>query len=69
VQIVDFYHAMEHGAAVLEALIGKDHPEYKGRLRNWAKRLLKDQVEGLIQKARRQAKGTSAETTVEERLG
>lgn len=69
VQIVDFYHAMEHGAAVLDALIGKDHPEYKGRLRAWGKRLLKDQVEGLIQQARRQAKGTSSEPTVEERLG
>ena len=69
VQIVDFYHAMEHGAAVLEALVGKDHPEYKGRLRAWAKRLLKYQAEELIQQARRQAKGTSSEPTVEERLG
>ena len=69
VQIVDFYHAMEHGAAVLEALIGKDHPDYKGRLRNWGKRLLKDQVEGLIQRAKREATGTSVEATVGERLG
>lgn len=69
VQIVDFYHAMEHGGAVLEALIGKDHPKYKDRLRNWAKRLLKDQVQGLIKEARREANGTPAQTTVEERLG
>jgi hypothetical protein len=69
VQIVDFYHAMEHGGAVLEALLGKDHPEYKVRLHKWARRLLKDQVEGLIQQARREAKGTPAEATVEERLG
>ena len=69
VQIVDFFHALEHGGAVLEALIGRDHPEYQGRLRKWARRLLKDQVEGLIQQARREAKGTPAEATVEERLG
>lgn len=69
VQIVDFYHAMEHGGSVLDALIGKDHPKYKERLRKWARRLLKDQVEGLIKEARREAKGTPAQTTVEERLG
>lgn len=69
VQIVDFYHAMEHGGAVLEALLGKEHPEYKRRLRKWAKRLLKDQVEGLIQQARKEARGTPAEPRVEERLG
>ena len=69
VQIVDFFHALEHGGAVLEALIGRDHPEYQGRLRKWARRLLKDQVEGLIQQACRDAKGTPAEATVEERLG
>jgi hypothetical protein len=30
-QIVDFYHAMEHAGDVLSALIGKDHPDYKAR--------------------------------------
>jgi hypothetical protein len=30
VQIVDFYHAMEHAGKVLEALIGKAHPDYNG---------------------------------------
>jgi hypothetical protein len=29
VQIVDFYHAMEHAGKVLEALIGKTHADYK----------------------------------------
>jgi hypothetical protein len=40
VQIVDFYHAMEHAGLVPAALMGKDHPKYKKRLRRWAKRLL-----------------------------
>jgi len=42
IQIVDFYHALEHAGLVIDALIGKDHPDYKSRLRRWAKRLLKD---------------------------
>jgi hypothetical protein len=33
VQIVDFYHAMEHAGQVLDALIGKTHPHYKKRCR------------------------------------
>ncbi len=69
VQVVDFYHAMEHGAKVLDALIGKGNPEFRGRLRKWAKDLLKDRVEGLIQKTRKEAKGTSNEAKVEEELG
>src|SRR5438477_5467277 len=48
VQIVDFYHAMEHAGNVLEALIGKTHPDYKKRQRRWAKRLLKDKVQNLV---------------------
>lgn len=69
VQVVDFYHAMEHGAKVLDALIGKGHPEYRGRVRKWARQLLKDRVEDLIAKARKEAKGTPAEARVEEELG
>ena len=43
IQIVDFYHALEHAGKVLVALLGsKEHPEYKTRLGRWAKRLLKD---------------------------
>jgi hypothetical protein len=48
VHIVDFYHGMEHAAIVMAALIGKNHPDYKKRLRRWAKRLLKDKVQNLI---------------------
>ena len=45
VQIVDFYHAMEHAGQVLQALIGKDHPHYEKRRRRWAKRLLENKVQ------------------------
>lgn len=58
-QIVDFYHAMDHGGLVLQALLGKDHPEYKKRLRRWAKRLLKDKVQDLIKETRRECAGQS----------
>jgi hypothetical protein len=50
-QIVDFFHALEHAGQVLYALIGKVNPDYKKRLRRWAKRLLKDKVQSLIQEA------------------
>jgi hypothetical protein len=32
VQVVDFYHALEHAGRVLDALPGKNHPERKTRL-------------------------------------
>jgi hypothetical protein len=69
VQIVDFYHAVEHAGEVLEALLGKQHPDYKTRQRRWAKRLLKDQVEALIQETRRACAGQAQETAVEKALG
>lgn len=69
VQIVDFYHGMEHAGEVLDALVGKDHPEYQARQRRWAKCLLKDQVQTLIRQARAEAQGTSRQALVEERLG
>lgn len=69
VQIVDFYHAMEHAGKVLEALIGKTHPDYKKRLRRWAKRLLKDKVQALIEQTRQQCVGQSQAASVEGALG
>ena len=69
VQIVDFYHAMEHAGQVLEALIGKTHPDYKKRLHRWAKRLLKDKVQNLIEQARQECAGQPQETAVVEALG
>ena len=69
VQIVDFYHALEHAGQVLEALLGKNHPEYKKRLRYWTRRLLKDKVQALIKQARQECAGQAHATAVEEALG
>jgi hypothetical protein len=69
VQIVDFFHAMEHAGHVLEALPGKSHPDYKKRLRRWAKRLLNDKVQALIKETRRQCAGKPQATAVEQALG
>jgi hypothetical protein len=69
VQIVDFYHGMEHAGHVLSALIGKEHPEYKKRLRRWAKRLLKDKVQVLIDETRQECAGRSQAAEVEKQLG
>jgi hypothetical protein len=68
VQIVDFYHALEHAGLVLVALLGKDHPDYKKRLRRWAKQLLKDKVQSLIEQTRRECAGKSQASAVEEAL-
>ena len=70
IQIVDFFHAMEHAGKVLAALLGsKEHPDYKTRLRRWAKQLLKDQVEKLIAQARKECAGQSQTQVVEKELG
>ena len=70
IQIVDFYHALEHAGRVLVALLGsKEHPEYKTRLGRWARQLLKDKVEQLIAAARRECAGTSRAPAVEQELG
>jgi hypothetical protein len=69
VHIVDFYHGMEHAAIVLAALIGKAHPNYKKRLRGWAKRLLRDKVQNLIGETRKESAGQPQEAEVEKALG
>lgn len=69
VQIVDFYHALEHAGLVLEALLGKNHPNYKKRLRRWVKRLLKDKVEQLIDQTRKECAGKAQAQAVEKELG
>jgi hypothetical protein len=70
IQIVDFFHALEHAGKVLVALLGsKEHPDYKIRLRHWAKQLLKDQVEKLIAQARQECTGRSSAEAVEKELG
>ena len=60
VQIVDFYHAMEHAGRVIEASLGKTHPDYEKQRRRWAKRLLQDKVESLIGQTRRECAGDDA---------
>lgn len=67
-QIVDFYHALEHAGKVLEALLGKGHPDLKTRQHHWAKRLLKDKVEALIAETRAECAGKSQAPAVEEAL-
>jgi len=70
IQIVDFYHAMEHAGKVLVALLGsKEHADYKSRLRHWAKQLLKDKVEKLMAQARQECAGKSQAEAVEKELG
>jgi hypothetical protein len=69
VQIVDFYHAVEHAGDVVSALIGKDHPEHKNRQHRWAKRLLKDKVGDLIKETRAECAGKAQAAKVEEELG
>ncbi len=69
VQIVDFYHALEHAGHVLAALIGKDHPDYKKRQSRWARRLLEDQVQNLIAETRKECAGQPRETAVAKATG
>jgi len=69
VQIVDFYHALEHAGKVIEALIGKTHPDYKKRLSRWAKQLLKDKIQSLIKQTRQECAGQLQAAAVEEALG
>jgi hypothetical protein len=69
VQIVDFYHAMEHAGRVLETQWGKNHPEHKTRQRRWAKRMLKDKVQSLIKETRHACVDLPQAQAVEEELG
>lgn len=69
-QIVDFYHAMEHAGQVLAAWLGsKEHPDFKARLHQWAKTLLKNGVDKLVTQARLESNGTSKAAAVEKELG
>jgi hypothetical protein len=68
-QIVDFYHALEHAGRVLEALLGsREHPDYQRRLGRWAKHLLRDKVEQLITQSRRECAGKPRAKAVEKEL-
>jgi hypothetical protein len=67
-QIVDFYHALVHLQELLEALLGKEHPEFKKRHSQWTKLLLKDGVQKIIQEARAQSQGKGSEAAVTKAL-
>lgn len=69
-QIVDFYHALEHARKVLQALLGsKEHLDYEKRLGRWARQLLRDKVEQLIAATRKECAGTARAEAVERELG
>ena len=70
VQIVDFFHALEHAGEVMVALLGsKEHPEYESRRHRWADRLLEDGVEALIAETRQEATALGRAEAVEQELG
>ncbi len=67
-QIVDFYHALEHLKELWEALRGKDHPDFKKQYGRWTKRLLKNGVQQIIAQAREWSAGLSCQEAVEKAL-
>lgn len=67
-QIVDFYHALEHLQKLLEALQGKNHPDFRKQYGRWTKLLLKDGVEKMIEQARQSSAGLSCQDAVESAL-
>jgi hypothetical protein len=70
VQIVDFYHAMEHLQSLIEALWGKANEARNKRRRHlWKKLLLQDGVERIIRQARKQAARNGTAAAVETELG
>ena len=60
---------MEHAGKVLEALLGKNHPESKARQRRWAKRLHQDKVEFLIKETRQTCAELIRKEAMEKELG
>jgi hypothetical protein len=67
-QIVDFYHAVQHLKTLAEALWGKEHPELKARCHRWTRRLLKDGVQKIVEQARLQSAGQPNEQAVKKAL-
>jgi hypothetical protein len=68
-QIVDFYHGLEHLEEVLKLLWEKADPEYKKHRGRWIKSLLKDGVERVIARARAIAANRPNAREVEKALG
>ena len=70
VQIVDFFHAMEHVQILIEALWGKSDEAWKKSRRNyWKKLLSQDKVKLIIKQARKEAKVQGKIEEVETALG
>ena len=69
VQIVDFYHGLEHLQEVLKLLWEKTHPQFEKQRKRWIKWLLKDGVERFIAQVRRIAATRPNAEAVEKALG
>lgn len=65
-QIVDFYHAVQHLKPLAEALV--EHPKVKARVSRWTKLLLKDGVQKIVDQARRQSAGQPNQEAVQKAL-
>jgi len=70
VQIVDFYHALEHLQTLIEILWGSKDPAWIKRRRHYWKKLLRHNgVERIIKQARKEAVGQGKVQEVETALG
>lgn len=70
VQIVDFFHALEHLNALIEILLRGASPKaIERRRRHWKKLLARDGVERIIKRARREAVQIGKVEEVEKALG
>jgi hypothetical protein len=69
IQIVDFFHALEHLEEVLALLWEKTQPECKKQRARWVKLLLKDGVSRIIAHARARALTSGQKDAVEKALG
>lgn len=69
VQIVDFYHGLEHLETVLALLWEKTTPQYQRQRRRWIKLLLKDGVAKIIKAARAAALACGPAEAMEKALG
>jgi Uncharacterised protein family (UPF0236) len=68
-QIVDFYHGLEHLEEVLKLLWEKSDPQFKKQRQRWIQSLLKDGVERIIAQARRLAAARPSAQEMEKALG
>lgn len=68
-QIVDFYHTLEHLDLLLETLWSKDHPQFKRQYGKWTQLLLKDGVQKIIAQARQRSARSAGQEAVEKALG